>query len=129
MSHFILLFCAKTWVYFGSVLRFRIESVPRRDRLLRHQMGGKSDYGRLAYGIRSSWYQLRTSAIYPAVVQSELVDHITSEDMSKGYRELYDTFEIPAERVANVVAFALSQPEDTNISEFTLGRPRSLGNL
>ncbi|MBN6067176.1 SDR family oxidoreductase [Aggregatibacter actinomycetemcomitans] len=64
---------------------------------------------------------IRTATIYPAAVQSELVDHITNEATSKGYRELYDTFEIPAERVANVVAFALSQPEDTNISEFTLG--------
>ena len=27
----------------------------------------------------------------------------------------------PAENGANVVAFALAQPEDTNISEFTIG--------
>lgn len=64
---------------------------------------------------------IRTATIYPAAVCSELVSHITDENVSKGYRELYDNYEIPAERVANVVAFALSQPDDTNVSEFTIG--------
>ena len=64
---------------------------------------------------------IRTATIYPAAVQSELVSGITDSSTSAGYRQLYDTYEIPAERVANVVAFALSQPEDTNISEFTIG--------
>ena len=64
---------------------------------------------------------IRTATIYPAAVQSELVSHITDENASKGYRQLYDTYEIPAARVAAVVAFALAQPDDTNISEFTIG--------
>lgn len=64
---------------------------------------------------------IRTATIYPAAVQSELVASITDGDTAKAYRALYDTYEIPPERVANVVAFALSQPEDTNINEFTLG--------
>lgn len=64
---------------------------------------------------------IRTATIYPAAVQSELVDHITDSATSGGYRKLYDTYEIPAERVASVVAFALNQPDDTNISEFTIG--------
>ncbi|AAU38770.1 SDR family oxidoreductase [Basfia succiniciproducens] len=64
---------------------------------------------------------IRTATIYPAAVQSELVAGITDETTSQGYRQLYDTYEIPAERVANVVAFALSQPDDTNVSEFTIG--------
>ncbi|MFZ7109147.1 SDR family oxidoreductase [Avibacterium avium] len=64
---------------------------------------------------------IRTSTIYPAAVQSELVAGITNEQVSKGYRELYDTYEIPADRVANAVLFALSQPEDTDISEITIG--------
>ncbi|QIM69309.1 SDR family oxidoreductase [Basfia succiniciproducens] len=64
---------------------------------------------------------IRTATIYPAAVQSELVAGITDDATSQGYRQLYDTYEIPAERVANVVAFALSQPDDTNVSEFTIG--------
>lgn len=64
---------------------------------------------------------IRTTTLYPAAVQSELVASITDEGVSKAYRELYDTYEIPAERVANAVLFALSQPDDTAISEITLG--------
>ena len=64
---------------------------------------------------------IRTATIYPAAVQSELVAGITNPEMAEAMRGLYDAYEIPAERVANVVAFALNQPEDTNISEFTLG--------
>lgn len=64
---------------------------------------------------------IRTATIYPAAVQSELVAGITHPEMAEAMRGLYDTYEIPAERVANVVAFALNQPKDTNISEFTLG--------
>ena len=64
---------------------------------------------------------IRTATIYPAAVQSELVHHITDENASAGYRQLYDAYEIPAARVAEVVAFALAQPDDTNISEFTIG--------
>ncbi|MFU2081577.1 SDR family oxidoreductase [Gallibacterium anatis] len=64
---------------------------------------------------------IRTATIYPAAVQSELVAGITNQQTAQAYRELYDTYEIPAERVANVVLFALTQPEDTNISEFTIG--------
>lgn len=64
---------------------------------------------------------IRTATIYPAAVQSELVASITDPTTARNYRALYDTYEIPPERVANVVAFALSQPEDTNVNEFTLG--------
>ncbi len=64
---------------------------------------------------------IRTTTLYPAAVQSELVAGITNEQVSKGYRELYDTYEIPADRVANAVLFALSQPADTGISEITIG--------
>lgn len=64
---------------------------------------------------------IRTATIYPVAVQSELVAGITNQQTAQAYRELYDTYEISAERVANVVLFALTQPEDTNISEFTIG--------
>ncbi|KGQ30487.1 SDR family oxidoreductase [Gallibacterium anatis] len=64
---------------------------------------------------------IRTATIYPAAVQSELVAGITNQQTAQAYRKLYDAYEIPAERIANVVLFALTQPEDTNISEFTIG--------
>ena len=36
-------------------------------------------------------------------------------------RKLYDNYEIPSARVASVVAYAIDQPDDTNVSEFTIG--------
>lgn len=64
---------------------------------------------------------IKVSTIYPGAVASELVDSITNEETKAGYRQYYDAYEIPSERVADVVLFALQQPEDTNISEFTIG--------
>lgn len=64
---------------------------------------------------------IRTSTISPAAIQSELVDKITDQEIAKGARELYDAYEISPERVADVVAYAINQPEDTTINEFTIG--------
>lgn len=64
---------------------------------------------------------IRTSTIYPAAIQSELVDYITDQQTAAGMKQLYDTYEISPERIANVVAFAIDQPEDTTVNEFTVG--------
>ncbi|WP_218925436.1 SDR family oxidoreductase [Streptococcus danieliae] len=64
---------------------------------------------------------IRTATIYPAAIQSELVDSITNEASRAGSRALYDAHEIPATRVADIVAFAIDAPEDTTINEFTMG--------
>lgn len=67
---------------------------------------------------------IRTATIYPGAVQSELVDSITNEQVNKGMRQYYDNFEISPDRVADIVAFAIDAPEDTNMSEFTMGPTR-----
>ncbi|PKE28028.1 oxidoreductase [Rahnella sp. AA] len=67
-------------------------------------------------------YNIRTTIISPGAVQSELVDSITDADVAKGTRDYYDNFAISAESFANVVAFAISQPEDVDINEI-LFRP------
>ncbi|MCI1892265.1 MAG: SDR family oxidoreductase [Schleiferilactobacillus harbinensis] len=64
---------------------------------------------------------IRTAAIYPAAIKTELLDTITDQATAKGMQQLYDTYEIGPDRVANVVAFAIDQPEDTNVNEFTIG--------
>jgi NADP-dependent 3-hydroxy acid dehydrogenase YdfG len=35
--------------------------------------------------------------------------------------KLYERFGISPKRIANIVAFAIDQPEDTTINEFTVG--------
>ncbi|WP_130858797.1 SDR family oxidoreductase [Gracilibacillus phocaeensis] len=64
---------------------------------------------------------IRTATIYPAAIRSELLETITDEETAKGANAMYDQYEIGPDRVANVVAFAIDQPEDTNVNEFTIG--------
>ncbi|GMA08585.1 putative oxidoreductase Lmo0432 [Tetragenococcus halophilus subsp. flandriensis] len=64
---------------------------------------------------------IRTATIYPAAIRSELLETITDEETAEGANAMYDQYEIGPDRVANVVAFAIDQPEDTNVNEFTIG--------
>lgn len=64
---------------------------------------------------------IRTATIYPAAINTELLDTITSDDAAAGMTALYEQYGISPDRVANVIAFAIDQPEDTNVNEFTIG--------
>ena len=64
---------------------------------------------------------IRTATIYPAAINTELLGAITDQKMAEGMTALYEKYGISPDRVANVVAFAIDQPEDTNVNEFTLG--------
>jgi len=64
---------------------------------------------------------IRTATIYPAAIRSELLETITDEETAEGANAMYDQYEIGPDRVANVVAFAIDQPKDTNVNEFTIG--------
>lgn len=64
---------------------------------------------------------IRTATIYPAAINTELLDQITHEDVAEKMTALYKQYGISPDRVANVVAFAIDQPEDTNVNEFTIG--------
>lgn len=64
---------------------------------------------------------IRTATIYPAAINTELLDTISHKDTAEGAQNLYDQYGISPDRIANVVAFALDQPEDTTINEFTVG--------
>ncbi|AKP67582.1 SDR family oxidoreductase [Companilactobacillus ginsenosidimutans] len=64
---------------------------------------------------------IRTATIYPAAIKTELLDTITDPESAKGMEQIYNQYEIGPDRIANVVAFAIDQPEDTNVNEFTVG--------
>lgn len=64
---------------------------------------------------------IRTSTIYPAAINTELLNTITDPGTSAGMHVLYKTHGISPDRVASVVAFAIEQPADTTVSEFTVG--------
>lgn len=64
---------------------------------------------------------IRTATIYPAAINTELLDDITHKESGEQMEKLYKQYGISSDRVANVVAFAIGQPEDTNVNEFTIG--------
>ncbi|MCB1481700.1 MAG: SDR family oxidoreductase [Rhodobiaceae bacterium] len=64
---------------------------------------------------------IRTATLYPAAINTELLDTITDKGTAEGMKGLYETYGISPERIARVVAFALDLPEDTTVNEFTVG--------
>ncbi len=64
---------------------------------------------------------IRTATIYPAAINTELLATISDKQSLDQMQGLYDTYGISPDRIANVVAFAIDQPEDTTINEFTVG--------
>nr|WP_319217677.1 SDR family oxidoreductase [uncultured Trichococcus sp.] len=64
---------------------------------------------------------IRTATIYPAAINTELLETISDDKIAKDMGIIYKQYGISPDRVANVVAFAIDQPEDTNVNEFTIG--------
>ncbi len=64
---------------------------------------------------------IRTATIYPAAINTELLHTISDKGTAEGMAALYAQVGITPDRIANVVAFAIEQPADTNVSELTVG--------
>ncbi len=64
---------------------------------------------------------IRTATIYPAAISTELLGGITDPGAAAAMQKLYSQHAIGPERVASVISFAIDAPEDTAISEFTVG--------
>lgn len=67
-------------------------------------------------------YNIRTTVISPGAMKTELADSITEPDIAEGVRKFADMIGVAAETFANIVSFAISQPEDVDINEI-LFRP------
>jgi NADP-dependent 3-hydroxy acid dehydrogenase YdfG len=67
-------------------------------------------------------YNIRTTVISPGAVATELPSSITEPDIAEGIQKFYEEYAIPADSFARMVAFAISQPDDVDISEI-LFRP------
>jgi NADP-dependent 3-hydroxy acid dehydrogenase YdfG len=64
---------------------------------------------------------IRATTIYPAAINTELLDTISDEGTAEAMEKTYDRYGIAPERIANVVAFAIDQPDDTVVNELTVG--------
>ncbi|WP_137627073.1 SDR family oxidoreductase [Lactiplantibacillus pingfangensis] len=63
---------------------------------------------------------IRTASLYPAAINTELLHTITDKDTKQGMDAFYKQVGISPSAVANVVNFAVDQPEDVNVNEFTI---------
>lgn len=64
---------------------------------------------------------IRTATIYPAAINTELLDTIGDTGTAEALRGVYDQYGISPDRIADIVAFAIDAPADTTINEFTVG--------
>jgi NADP-dependent 3-hydroxy acid dehydrogenase YdfG len=69
---------------------------------------------------------LRTTAVSPGVVRTELADSIDNAHVREQIRRNMDEFAIAPEAVARVIAFAIEQPDDVEIGDVTI-RPAVQG--
>lgn len=64
---------------------------------------------------------IRTATIYPAAINTELLETISDKGTAQAMQKTYDRYGIPPDRIADIVAFAIDLPEDTTVNEFTVG--------
>ena len=74
---------------------------------------------RMETGLEGS--NIRTATIYPAAINTELLDTISDPDAAGQMQGLYEKYGISPDRIADVVSLAIDAPEDTTINEFTVG--------
>ncbi|WP_412990296.1 SDR family oxidoreductase [Pediococcus siamensis] len=63
---------------------------------------------------------IRTATIYPGAINTELLHTITDDAAAKRMQQQYNRVGISPDAIARVVNFAIDQPEDVNVNEFTV---------
>lgn len=67
-------------------------------------------------------YNIRVTTISPGAVNTELTQHITEPGLAESVQDTVKQIGVPASTMANMVAFAISQPDDVDVNEI-LFRP------
>ena len=67
-------------------------------------------------------YNIRTTAISPGAVTTELLEHIGEEDIQAEAKEFVSKIAVGADTFARMVAFAVNEPDDVDVNEI-LFRP------
>ncbi len=62
-------------------------------------------------------YNIRTTIVSPGAVKTELLDHISDEAVQSANRDFVGNVGISPSSFANMVAFAIGQPEDVDVNE------------
>jgi NADP-dependent 3-hydroxy acid dehydrogenase YdfG len=62
-------------------------------------------------------YNIRTTIISPGAVATELLEHISEKTIQAQTKDFVSKIAVPAETFARMVAFAISEPADVDVSE------------
>lgn len=73
----------------------------------------------LTEGLRqeSAAHNIRATLISPGAVKTELLEHITDQEVKAVNQDYVESVGVSAETYARMVAFAISEPEDVGVSE------------
>jgi len=63
-----------------------------------------------------------TTVISPGAVATELLEHISDEEIQSQTKDFVSQIAVPAETFARMVAFAINEPADVDVNEI-LFRP------
>ena len=63
---------------------------------------------------------IRTTTIYPGAIKTELLNTIAPSETKSMVEELYRNVGLEPDAVANAVLFAVSQPDNVDISDLTV---------
>ncbi len=67
-------------------------------------------------------HNIRVTTISPGAVKTELTEHITEPGLAENVQQIVADIGVASSTMSNMVAFAISQPEDVDVSEI-LFRP------
>ena len=85
--------------------------------------------GALSEGLRQEVkpYNIHTTVISPGAMVTELPSSVTEPDVAERVRKHHEEFGILPTHFARAVAFAISQPEEMDVSEIVFrGMPRNI---
>lgn len=63
---------------------------------------------------------IRTTTLYPAAIETDLLSTITDQTTKDGLDKLYENYAITPNAVARAVKFAVEQPESVDIADITI---------
>lgn len=63
---------------------------------------------------------IRVTIVAPGATESELAEHISDPELRKVAKKQFRTNLLPAQAIANTVAFAISQPKDVDVNELVV---------
>lgn len=63
---------------------------------------------------------IRTTAIFPGAIKTELLNTVAPSETKKAVEAFYANVGLSPSAIANAVLYALSQPEDVEVSELTV---------